>query len=139
MTKYEREIHRMITLSKEHLTAEQLYMRLKEQYPGVAMATVYNNLNRLWKAGLIRRVSMESMPDRYDRAIRHDHLVCRSCGKLADITFQDLTDFLREQAGEEVLSYDLKAYYLCPRCRADAKPDLEKDPPHGDHAIKNLS
>ena len=81
------------------------------------MATVYNNVNKLWKAGLIRKVSIENVPDRYDRIRKHDHLVCQKCGKLADISFEDLTDSLREQMGGDFLSYDLKVFYICPECQ----------------------
>ncbi len=66
---------------------------------------------------MIRKVSVENMLDRYDRLTKHDHLVCQRCGKLADISLEDLTDSLRRQLGEEFLSYDLKVFYLCPDCR----------------------
>lgn len=117
MTIYEREIYHIITGSLKHLTVEQIYMEIKEKYPRIVLATVYNNVNKLWKAGLIRKVSVENMPDRYDHLTRHDHLVCRKCGKLADISFEDLTDSLRRQLGEDFFSYDLKVFYLCPDCR----------------------
>ena len=117
MTKYEREIYHIITGSVKHLTVEQIYMEIKNKYPKVVLATVYNNVNKLWKAGLIRKVSVENMPDRYDRLTRHDHLVCQRCGRLADISFEDLTASLRRQLGEDFFSYDLKVFYLCPDCR----------------------
>ena len=117
MTKYEVEIYNIITTSTEHLTVEQIYMELKRKYPGVVMATVYNNVNKLWKARLIRRISVENMQDRYDRVIQHDHLVCQMCGKLTDILFEDLTDSLRGQMKGEFLSYDLKVFYICPACQ----------------------
>lgn len=117
MTKYEREIYQIITGSTNHLTAEQIYMEMKRKYPKIVLATVYNNVNRLWKAGMIHKVSVENMPDRYDRVIKHDHLVCQRCGRLADISFEDLTASLRRQLGEDFLSYDLKVFYLCPECR----------------------
>lgn len=118
MTTYERAIYHIITGSVKHLTVEQIYAEMKEQYPRIVLATVYNNVNRLWKAGMIRKVSVENMPDRYDRLNRHDHLVCQKCGRLADISFEDLTASLCRQLGEEFLSYDLKVFYLCPDCRA---------------------
>ncbi|MCI8529785.1 MAG: transcriptional repressor [Lachnospiraceae bacterium] len=117
MTKYEQEIYNIITTSIDHLTVEQIYMELKKTCPKVVMATVYNNVNKLWKAGLIRKVSIENAPDRYDRIRKHDHLVCQKCGKLADISFEDLTDSLREQMGGDFLSYDLKVFYICPECQ----------------------
>ena len=117
MTTYEREIYHIITGSADHLTVEQIYEKMKCKYPRIVLATVYNNVNRLWKAGLIHKVAVENMPDRYDRVIKHDHLVCQRCGKLADISFVDLTASLRRQLGEDFLSYDLKVFYLCPDCR----------------------
>ncbi len=117
MTTYEREIYHIITGSVKHLTVEQIYAEMKNKYPKIALATVYNNVNKLWKAGKIRKVSVENMPDRYDRLTKHDHLVCQKCGKLADISFEDLTASLRRQLGEDFFSYDLKVFYLCPDCR----------------------
>lgn len=121
MTKYEKEIYRIITTSKDHLTVEQIYMELKKIYPKVVIATVYNNVNKLWKAGLIHNISVENMPERYDRNTRHDHLVCQRCGKLLDFTFNDMTASLREQLGEDFISYDLKIFYICLVCREQEK------------------
>lgn len=73
----------------------------------------------LWQDDLIRKVSVEGMPDRYDRIQRHDHLVCRRCGKLSDIDLGDLTAELEKKAGISILSYDLKLNYLCEECRKE--------------------
>ena len=121
MTKYEREIYGIINAGKSHMTAEQVYEALRDLYPGVSLATVYNNLNRLTDEGLIRRIGVEGSPDRYDRASKHDHIVCARCGRLSDRSFADLTASLREQLGEDFFYYDLKVYYLCPECRAKAE------------------
>ena len=117
MTKYEKSIHDLISGSSSHLTAEQVYQALKAEYPQVVLATVYNNLNKLCDAGLIRRVSVEGSPDRYDRIVKHDHIVCRRCGKLIDVQFEDLTESLQEQLGEDFFFYDLKVFSLCPDCK----------------------
>ena len=117
MTKYEKAIYDIIQSAHYHLTVNQIYEKLRETYPRVVLATVYNNVNKMWEAGLIHKVSVEGMPDRYDRVQRHDHLVCRRCGAVMDITFRDLSETLREKLGEDFLFYDLKVYYLCPSCR----------------------
>jgi len=118
MTKYAQQILDIVQSSGEHLTAEQVYLRLKASAPKVVLATVYNNLHQLCEQGRIRKVSVEGCPDRYDRITRHDHLVCRRCGALSDIHLSDLTEQLRAQVGEEILSYDLKILYICPACRS---------------------
>ena len=121
MTKYEKEIFAIVNTSREHLTVEQIFQRLKKSHPQVVLATVYNNLNKLLEEGLIHKVSIEGMPDRYDTIQKHDHLVCKHCGKLIDVTFEDLTAPLRSQLGGDFLFYDLKVFFLCPACRGEEK------------------
>ena len=117
MTKYEKKIYDIVNASRKHMTADQIYGELQKIYPSVSRATVYNNLNKLCEIGMIRRVSLEDSPDRYDRIEKHDHLICQKCGKLSDICFDDLTQSLKKQFGEDFLFYDLKVFYICPDCR----------------------
>ena len=117
MTKYAKKILEIVESSRSHLTAEQVFEQLREAYPSVVLATVYNNLNRLWEEDRIRKISVEGMPDRYDRIVRHDHLVCRKCGRLLNVDLGDLTEQLEKKAGIPILSYDLKLVFLCEACR----------------------
>lgn len=117
MGRYAKLILELIQQSEGHMTAEQIFLELKKTEPKVVQATVYNNLNALYEKGLIRKLSIQNSPDRYDNIQRHDHLVCRKCGALSDIHFEDLTRNFEKQLGEEILSYDLKIFYLCPKCR----------------------
>ena len=103
MTKYEKAIYLLVQQSIGHPTAEQVFCEMRKEYPAISLATVYNNLKKLCDAGLIRRISLEGAPDRYDRP------VC----------FEDLTDSLRRRLGGEFLFYDLKVYVLCPACRQE--------------------
>ena len=117
MTKYAKKILEIVEASRDHLTAEQVFMQLRETYPTVVLATVYNNLNRLGEEGRVRKISGEGMAERSDRTRRHDHLVCKKGGKLLDIDVGDLTMQLEEKVGIPILSYDLKLLYLCEACR----------------------
>lgn len=121
LTKYGKKILEIVSSSRSHMTAEEIFDVLRQTYPTVVLATVYNNLNRLWQEDLVRKVSVEGMPDRYDHIQRHDHLVCKGCGKLVDIDLGDLTAQLEKKAGISILSYDLKLNYLCEDCRKKMK------------------
>ncbi len=119
VTEYGKKILEIVENSRSHMTAEQIFEQLRQSCPQVVLATVYNNLNRLWKEGRIRKVSVEGSPDRYDRILRHDHLVCKRCGRLVDVDLGDLTAQLERQVGFSILAYDLKLLYLCEECRKD--------------------
>lgn len=117
MTKYEKAIYDIINASHAHLTANEVFEKLKLRFPTVVLATVYNNLTKICEAGLIRKVSVEGMPDRYDTIKKHDHLVCKQCGRIVDVALEDLTVPLRDQLGDDFLYYDLKVYFLCSECK----------------------
>ena len=59
MTKNARYILEIINHSTEHLTAEQIYLRLREKNAKAVLATVYNNLSTLYEQNLIRKVCVE--------------------------------------------------------------------------------
>ena len=127
MTKNAEYILEIINSSNSHLTAEQIYLRLKKKNKTVVQATVYNNLSALYQKGLIRKLSVEGYPDRYDRTLRHEHLVCRKCGKLSDIVLEDLTAVLQKQVDIPMLSYDLKINYICDEClKQEINDKIEK-------------
>lgn len=127
MTKYEKEIYDTINSSYEHLNAEQVFIRLKNKFPQVVLATVYNNLNRLCDNGMIRKITVEGSADRYDKIKKHDHLICSSCGKISDIVFDDLTPHIKKEVGNSFLKYDLKVYYLCPECAENTEKNNPKN------------
>ena len=123
MTKYAQQILDIINTCPDHLTAAQIYLRLKASNSKIVLATVYNNLNLLCQQDRIRKVSLEGHPDRYDKIVKHAHLVCKKCGAHSDIGLSDLTAQLQEQIPEEIISYDLKVNYICPSCRSKAEKE----------------
>lgn len=77
MTKNANMILEIVSGSNEHLTAEQIFLRMKEITGKISLATVYNNLSFLHQQGLIRKLTLGDGPERYDRPVRHDHMICR--------------------------------------------------------------
>ncbi|MBP3481415.1 MAG: transcriptional repressor [Clostridia bacterium] len=120
MTRNSKLILDIINKSKDHMTAEQLYFYIREHGYKVSSATVYNNLSYLYDQGLIRRISsVNGGAERYDSTVRHDHLVCKICGKISDMYLEDLTSHFQAEIKEQIVSYDLQIYYICSECRKD--------------------
>ena len=117
MTKNAEAIFKIINESTCHPTAEDIYMKMKQEHGKVVLATVYNNLAALCEAGLIRKIVMEGAPDRYDKIKRHDHLLCIKCGDIADFFMDDITEQLEKKLGDKIISYELMCKYICPKCR----------------------
>ena len=120
MTKNSEKILEIIENSTAHPTAEDIYHLIASGKAKMVMATVYNNLNALCRAGRVRRLVLEGQPDRFDKTLRHDHLICSCCGKITDLYLPDLTEQIEEQSGISIQSYDLKISYRCEECARKA-------------------
>ena len=71
---------------RTHPTAEMLYHLAKKELPNISMGTVYRNLSDMSARGEVLRIPVTDGPDRFDRNLsRHDHAICRVCGRLFDL------------------------------------------------------
>ena len=74
--------------SGRHMTAEDIYELVAEDYPEIGLATVYRTLQLLWDMQLVDRISLDDGCVRYEighlledeTKHNHHHLICRSCG-----------------------------------------------------------
>ena len=108
---------KVLQCSEGHLQADEIFKRVKEYYPNMVLATVYNNLHALEDDGYIRHIRTATGADFYDKtAAPHEHALCSVCGKLIDADLGDFVALLRERADLPVLSYDLILHTVCPDC-----------------------
>lgn len=118
MTKQRKIIKDIIYASYKHPTADEIYAEAKKKMPSIAVGTVYRNLTLLVESGEVRKIDAPNAPSRYDRPqIPHEHLICKNCGKVADVDMDSLLDVLNEKTGKEVIEYKLTMYYICENCK----------------------
>jgi len=67
-----------------HLSALEIYERLKARFPAVAPSTVYRALERMTQQGLVSVSDMGKGVTLYERVGQalHHHLVCSRCGRI---------------------------------------------------------
>ena len=118
MTKQRELIMTILKQSDRHLTADEIFFLAKLKMPSIAMATIYNNLNAMNEAGLVKRLHIDGVADCFDKVTEpHDHLLCDKCGKISDIRLPSLTATLETQIGAPIEDYELTVHYVCPECR----------------------
>lgn len=119
LTKHRETVLHVVQSSKDHPTARQVYDRSLKRDPRLSMATVYNSLNFLTTGGYIRRMEAGDEGTRYDGILaRHDHLVCRSCGRVDDIDMLPSTKMKIAQFPHfQVEEISLRVTGLCAGCR----------------------
>ena len=103
-----------------HPSAEDIYKAVKERYPMVSFATVYNTLSRLKELGEVWELTIDDERKRYDpNTATHHHLLCLKCRKIVDIHHDFDLSFPDEQTqGFKVTGCHVEFYGLCQECVA---------------------
>lgn len=70
-----------------HADTETIFDAVRDLLPDVSRQAVYDVLAALTTAGLVRRIQPSGSLARYESRVgdNHHHVVCRSCGIIADI------------------------------------------------------
>lgn len=106
----------------EHLSADEIYARVKGRLPAVNRSTVYRTLELLRDLGLISETDLGGGVRQFELLdVRHHHLVCRACGAM-----QELDDVLVDPLRQAVLARygfvatvdHLALFGLCAGCGA---------------------
>ena len=71
----------------DHLGVDAITSGVRDRIGHVSMQAVYDALNALTAAGLVRRIEPAGSPARFEGRLgdNHHHVVCRSCGAVADV------------------------------------------------------
>jgi Fe2+ or Zn2+ uptake regulation protein len=109
----------------DHLATEAIAAGVRGRVGHVSTQAVYEALNALTAAGLVRRLELAGNPARYEGRIgdNHHHLVCRRCGSVTDVDcVAGQAPCLEpvDDAGFEVDEADVTFWGICPACRARA-------------------
>ena len=109
-----------------HLTAAEVYERVRHREPRIGYGTVYRSLHLLAEHGLIQELTFADQSSRYDgRTDRHDHVHCLACGQLADVDVPVALmarHVAEERSGFSITSHHTVFSGLCPQCRAGRRP-----------------
>ncbi len=92
----------------KHLTAEDIYELVKEDYPEIGLATIYRTVQLLLEMQLVDRINLDDGCARYEigeffdgeERHHHHHLICRTCGKMFPFK-DDLLENLEDQIEED--------------------------------------
>ena len=106
--------------TKSHPTAEQIYQKVRQEFPKISLGTVYRNLNLLADHGEIIRLNCGDGVEHFDAMTEpHNHFICRHCGSVKDLEFFSDSD-LDSQADAEfpgkIEGHEIYFYGTCEDC-----------------------
>ncbi|UEX89126.1 Fur family transcriptional regulator [Staphylococcus ratti] len=119
----------LIENESDHLSAEDVYLKVKEKAPEIGLATVYRTLELLADLKVVDKVSFGDSVARFDLRKEgsehfHHHLVCMECGRVDEID-EDLLPQVEERVEKEfnfkILDHRLTFHGVCEECQKKGK------------------
>jgi Fe2+ or Zn2+ uptake regulation protein len=120
-TKQRCAIMQILKQSAEPVSAEEIFGGLRDEYPNLALSTVYRNLERFAADAIVEKELFNDGVVRYSIAGEHHghYLICTKCSakvKIPDCPLSHLEQGLAQNTGYEIEGHTLTIYGKCPEC-----------------------
>ncbi|OKL38038.1 Fur family transcriptional regulator [Domibacillus mangrovi] len=120
---------------EDHLSAEDVYLLVKEKAPEIGLATVYRTLELLNELKVVDKINFGDGVSRYDlrqegAAHFHHHLVCIECGAVDEIQedlLDDVEEIVESRWNFKIKDHRLTFHGICSRCQTKQKEDERED------------
>ncbi len=122
-TKSRRAILDILEQSAQPVSAEQVYLELKEKKISANLSTVYRTLDALTDKKLADKIQITGDNRtlfEYNRMVHKHYLICLNCKKITAIETCPLVDYVKALAEEtdySISGHKLDIYGYCPECR----------------------
>ncbi len=110
--------------TRDHPTAEQLFLEVKKEIPTITLATVYRNLNKMSEDGEIIRLEVNGEFHFDAHTEPHLHFVCEKCGRIMDFYDDNITNDitmiskkLSKNHGFEIKDSEIIIKGICNDCK----------------------
>ncbi|MGM8214035.1 ferric iron uptake transcriptional regulator [Bacillaceae bacterium W0354] len=111
---------------EDHLSAEDVYLLVKEKSPEIGLATVYRTLELLSELKVVDKINFGDGVSRFDLRKEgadhfHHHLVCVECGSVKEIEedlLGDVEKVVESQWKFKVQDHRLTFHGVCENCQS---------------------
>lgn len=105
--------------TEEHPSAERVWVRVRERFPMISRATVYNTLNLFVEKELVRELHLAPESVVFDPNLeRHHHLIDLDTGAICDVPWNRVEVCNIEGMGE----YEIRDYQVVMHGRKKPQP-----------------
>jgi len=116
-------IARYVLHTDEHPSADEVWARVKQAFPMVSRATIYNTLNLFVEKGLLGHLVLTEGRLVFDSNVdKHHHFIDEDTGKIYDLPW----DTLKVSRVEQVKDFDVRSYQVLLRGRKREKKHEKK-------------
>jgi len=124
-TKHRNSILEVIEENRQPMTADTIYVKLREQGVSISLSTVYRVLDTLIGKGLVVKTSVtDENKGLYEiNTMEHKHhFLCTKCRKMLSVDGCPLEEYereLEEKLGFSIKGHKLEMFGLCDKCKGN--------------------
>ena len=128
------QLFREIYDHHSHIDADQLLRSMKERGRKISRATLYRNLDLLARFGFVEKRRLGGNRYLYEhvhQGMRHDHLVCTVCGRVAEFVSPSIEALQKEICrahGFDPEEHTLQIHSRCQDCRGEGQGQTREAP-----------
>ncbi len=114
-------VFKLVASSRVHPTAEDVFLGVRTEVPGISLATVYKSLETLVSCGLAKKLNPADGSARFcGRTEPHHHARCLACGGVSDVSGElgdgEITALRLQAKGFHLVGYELELTGYCSDC-----------------------
>lgn len=125
LTRSQERVLNLLAMLNQPVSAQDLYVKLREQQQGMGLATVYRALETLKLEGLVQVRTLGNGESFYSPVQRDQHhLTCLHCGRsiaIEECPVHELEHQLQDSHRFKVYYHTLEFFGLCDRCQLREK------------------
>ena len=121
--------------SEDHLSAEDIYMKVHPTNRDIGLTTIYRTLDLLEETGIVSKFDFGhgrakyELSEEYGDKKHHHHLLCMKCRKIIDYSnffveeleyIKKATIGLKKKYNFEICNHMINFYGICPECKNGA-------------------
>ncbi len=118
LTRQRQVVLEVLGESREHLDAEALYVRARERFPHISLATVYRTVAVLKRMGLVAEYPLGEEHGHYEavQETPHYHFTCLRCGRVIEFDAPQIAQIAQDMALREGLQIHTVQFSLTGHC-----------------------
>ena len=112
-------VYKFLRENPKHFTAEELYERIRRDFPAMSLATVYSILELLKDKGLVQEIRINFDKSCFEfKACPHHHFLCTRCRKIFDVDITPCPTLAKKEVdGHRIDAFQGYFYGTCKECK----------------------